>query len=211
MANPKSQIRNPKCRPVIGLVGGIGSGKSTVAAQFARLGCAVVDADRMGHALLAEPAIRGALVARFGGKILGADGRIDRRLLGQEAFASPEHLEALNSVVHPALWPRVRRAILDARRRADVRAVVVDAALLLEKGLDTLCDRVVYLHAPKEVRRARIASSRGWRPSEVARREAMQISLKAKRQRADYTVDNRSSPEHTLEQVRTILSRLLKE
>jgi len=196
---------------VVGLVGGIGSGKSTVAAQFADLGCAVVDADRMGHALLEEPAIRRALVARFGRKILGEGGRIDRRLLGQEAFASAERLEALNSIVHPELWPRVRRAILQARRRRGARAVVVDAALLLEKGLDALCDCVVYLHAPREVRRARTRASRGWRPSEVARREAAQISLKAKRQRADYTVDNRSSPEHTLEQVRTILSRLLKE
>lgn len=202
---------DPERKPVIGLVGGIGSGKSSVAAQCAELGCAVVDADRMGHALLRERAVRDALRTRFGEKVLGPDGQIDRRLLAQEAFADAESLEALNSIVHPELWPRVRQAIERARRRADVRAVVVDAALLLEKELDTLCDLVVYLDVPKEVRRARIVSTRGWRPSEVARREAMQISLKTKRKRADYIIDNSSSPEHTFDQIRTILSRMVKE
>jgi len=211
MTTPKPSQHDPHRLPVIGLVGGIGSGKSTVAALFAKLGCIVIDADRMGHALLEEPAVRDALVARFGEKILGENGRIDRRLLADQAFAGRDGLESLNSVVHPELWKRFRAAVADARGRTDARAVVLDAALLMEKALDSLCDLVVYLETPEEVRRARVAETRPWRSTEVAHREAMQISLKAKRQRADTVIDNSSSLEHTLEQVRSVLSRLLKE
>jgi len=211
MTTPKPSQHAPPRLPVIGLVGGIGSGKSTVAALFAKLGCIVIDADRMGHALLEEPAVRDALVARFGEKILGENGRIDRRLLADQAFAGRDGLESLNSVVHPELWKRFRAAVADARGRTDARAVVLDAALLMEKALDSLCDLVVYLETPEEGRRARGAETRPWRSTEVAHREAMQISLKAKRQRADTVIDNSSSLEHTLEQVRSVLSRLLKE
>jgi len=195
-------------RPVIGLLGGIGAGKSLVAAQFAQCGCAVVDADRIGHKLLERPGIRRALVKHFGKRILNASGVVDRRLLAAVAFASPENLRALEAIVHPELWRRVKAAV-QAARRTGVPAVVLDAALILEKGLDRLCDYLVYIEAPAEVRRARMRQSRGWDASETTRREAIQVSLKVKRHRADYVVDNRTSPEHTLEEVRTILSRMV--
>lgn len=217
MPNPPSEIRNlpagrqvqnPKpLRPVIGLLGGIGSGKSLVAAQFRQFGCAVVDADAVGHVLLAEPAIRDGLRQRFGDGILDASGGIDRRALGRRAFADDESRLALESIVHPELWRRVRLAV-DEARRTDVPAVVLDAALILEKGLDTLCRVLVYIEVPKTLRRARVLQTRGWDPEEADRREASQVSLKTKQQRADFHIDNGSSPEHTLDQVRTILSRV---
>jgi len=208
--NPKSETRNPtsKAPPVIGLVGGVASGKSFVAAQFARLGCAVVDADRIGHELLKDPAIRSRLRERFGEKIFGPSGEVDRRLLGRTAFADRENLKSLNSITHKDLWSRVRRALTEARRQ-DVPAVVLDAALILEKGLDSLCDVVLYVEAPEEVRRTR-AQHRGWDPGELSRREAVQISLKAKRERADYIIENRTSPEYTFDQVQSVLSDVTK-
>ena len=99
---------------------------------------------------------------------------------------------------------------MEAARRTDVPAVVLDAALILEKGLDKLCDALVYIEAPLEVRRARAREARGWDPSETARREAVQVSLKIKQDRADYTIDNGTSPEHTFEQVQRILAQLTK-
>jgi len=208
---PQSEIRNPqsKGRPVIGLMGGIGAGKSLVAAQLAAMGCAVVDADRIGHDLLDEEGIRRAIRERFGPEVFDAAGRVDRGRLGERVFASGEDREALERIVHPELWRRVQEAV-EAGRRREVPAVVLDAALVMEKGLDRWCDVVVYIKASEETRRSRASRSRGWDASEVARREGTQVSLKTKQERADYTIDNESSPEHTFEQVREILSRIVK-
>ena len=210
MTTPHSKLRTPhSLPPVIGLVGGVASGKSFVAAQFAKLGCAVVDADRLTDDLLRDPATRQALGKRFGKEIFSSSGEVDRGRLADKVFADREALEALNSLMHPELCARIRRA-LHAARRLDVPAVILDAALILEKRLDRLCDYVVYIKASAEVRRTRAQESRGWPPAEVARREAAQVSLKAKRQRADYIVENNTSPEHTQEQIRRILARVGK-
>ena len=208
---PQSEIRNPqsKGRPVIGLMGGIGAGKSLVAAQLAAMGCDVVDADRIGHDLLDEEGIRRAIRERFGPEVFDAAGQVDRRRLGDRVFADPLDREALEEIVHPELWRRVRKAVA-AGRQGEAPAVVLDAALLLEKGLDRWCDVMVYIEASEETRRSRAARSRGWDASEVARREGTQVSLKTKQERADYTIDNESSPEHTFEQVREVLSRIVK-
>ena len=209
-ATPHFALGTPHSgRPVIGLAGGIASGKTFVAQQFAGLGCAVVDADRMGHELLEKPEVRQALRRRFGKEIFDPSGQVNRQQLGAVAFSSRERLETLNSIVHKDLWPKVVQAVQAACRR-DVPAVVLDAALILEKGLDKLCTVVLYIEAPEEVRRIRARQQRGWEPAEVTRREAVQVSLKAKRERADYIIDNSRSPEHTLEQIRRILSCIAK-
>ncbi|HUU09232.1 MAG TPA: dephospho-CoA kinase [Phycisphaerae bacterium] len=208
MANPKSGIPNPKSPPpVIGLVGGIGAGKSLVAAQLAQLGCAVVDADRIAHEVLAEPAVRQAVRDRFGGEVFDAAGEVDRGRLAERVFADADSRRALEALVHPEICCRARQAV-EAARAGGARAVVLDAALILEKGLDSLCDVVLYIKVPAQVRQRRVEGARGWAPSEIARREAFQVSLKTKQQRADYTVDNSASPEHTCEQIRAILLRI---
>ena len=210
MSTPHSELRTPhSLPPVIGLVGGVAAGKSFVAAQFEKLGCAVVDADRLTDDLLREPATRQALGKRFGKEIFTPSGEVDRRRLADLAFADREALEALNSLMHPELCARIRLAI-DAARRQDIPAVILDAALILEKRLDRLCDYVVYIRASEEVRRTRAQESRGWPPAEVARREAAQVSLKAKRERADYIIEINTSPERTPEQIRRILARVGK-
>ena len=204
-ARSRAPARKPP--PVIGLLGGVGAGKSLVAAQFAEFGCKVVDADRIGHELLSEPAVRRALRRRFGGAIFDSRGRVNRRRLADAVFDRRDQLRALERIVHPTLWSRVRQA-LAAARRTRRPAVILDAALILEKGLDKLCDVMLYIQVPAKVRRVRAMQARGWSPSEVSRREAFQVSLKTKRNRADYVIDNSTSPEHTLAQVRTILSRV---
>jgi dephospho-CoA kinase len=208
-ANPKSEIRNPKSEvPVIGLVGGVAAGKSLVAGHFAQLGCAVVDADRIGHELLAEPAIRDRIRERFGPGVLDGSGRVDRQRLGEAVFSSPKGLRDLEAIVHPILWRRVAEAVQAARTRPGAPAVVLDAALILEKGLDKLCDCMVYVEAEEGTRQRRARQDRGWDPPELARRERAQHPLKFKRGRADYCVDNNTTPERTLDQVRMILKRI---
>jgi len=216
-STPHSALRIPHSVPVIGLLGGVGAGKSLVAAQLAKFGCKVVDADRIGHELLTEPAIRTKVRRRFGDGVMDARGYVNRRRLAAEVFADHRKLTALERIVHPTLWRRVRKALGAARRNQAGRrqkmrppAVVLDAALILEKGLDKLCDVMLYIDVPAKVRRLRAMRARGWSPSEVSRREACQVSLKTKRNRADYVIDNRTSPQHTLAQVRTFLLRVAK-
>ncbi len=207
---PKSKIQNPKSEvPVVGLVGGIASGKTFVARQFASLGCEVVDADAIVHDLLGEEAIREEIRETLGEEALDASGRVDRERLGRTVFADPEKRERLEGIVHPPTIERIREAVEAARRRPEAPAVVLDAPLILEKGLDRLCDRIVYIEAEEGVRQARARERRGWDASELARRERTQLPLKSKRARADYVIENRTTPERTLDQVRTTLSRVL--
>ncbi|MEA3367709.1 MAG: dephospho-CoA kinase [Planctomycetota bacterium] len=208
MCNPKSAIRNPKsAAPVIGLLGGLGAGKTTVAQMFAEEGCRVVDADRIAHEVLQQADVKDQVRESFGDEVFGPDGAVDRDRLGRQVFADAGRRQILERIVHPPILARMRQAV-EAAGAAAPAAVVIDAPLILEKGLAGWCDYMVYVKVPAEVRYRRLRQARGWSPSEVQRREASQISLKNKRGRADYIIDNSASPEHTLEQVRRILVHL---
>ena len=194
--------------PIIGIVGGIGSGKSALAAAFEELGCVRLDADKVGHQVLARPEVRCELVAEFGREILDADKRIDRSRLAAVAFASDEAAQRLNEIVGGALWPEFRRRALEAADHADgqVRAVVLDAALLYESETNEICDGVVFVDAPDDVRRERIAESRGWDWEEIRRREKRQFALSRKRQMADEACTNTGGLDHLREQARELLT-----
>jgi len=180
---------------VIGLLGGIGSGKSEVAARIAERGGSLIDADRIGHELLREPATKEQVRALWGEGVFDASGEVDRGRLSAAVFA-PEGegrgpgIEALNAIVHPELVQRVEEAVAGARREVRVPWVVMDAALLLEWGLGGLCDVLVFVEAPEEERRGRVAAARGWSAEEVRRREVQQLPLREKRARADRVVEN---------------------
>jgi len=205
---PHSALRIPHSRPpVIGLVGGVGSGKSTVARMMADEGCRVVDADRIAHEVLGRPEVRAAVRQAFGEGVFGPDGQVDRPRLGEAVFSDPAARERLERIVHPPILDRLR-AELDEARRAGPPAVVLDAPLILEKDLAKECDCVVYIRVPAAVRYRRLREARGWSRAEAERRDASQVSLKVKQNRADYIIDNSASPEHTLEQIRQILARV---
>ncbi|MFO8011754.1 MAG: dephospho-CoA kinase [Phycisphaerae bacterium] len=208
MANPKSEIRNPKSPvPVIGLLGGVGAGKSTVAQMMAEEGCRVVDADRIAHAVLREDDVKNAIRDAFGDAVFDSGGEVDRERLGRAVFDDPGRREALERIVHPRILARMRDEV-EAAGAEHPPAVVIDAPLILEKGLAKWCDSMVYISVPAEVRHRRLREARGWSPSEIQRRDASQIPLKNKRRRADSTIDNSASPEHTREHVRRVLARL---
>jgi dephospho-CoA kinase len=184
---------------VIGLIGGIGAGKSRVAALLAaEHGAFVVDADAVGHALLEQRPVRDLVVSRFGPGILDqsreeegpAAPRIDRRALGAVVFSDPKALAQLEAILHPRMRRTFARVIARETRRGRARAVVIDAAILLEAGWDTLCDRVVFVDAPRDLRLSRLAASRGWTAEALDAREAAQWPLDRKRARADAVVVN---------------------
>lgn len=174
----------------IGLIGGVASGKSAVARCFTDLGAALLDADRVGHEVLREPAVIEQLVARWGPTILTEAGEINRSAVAKIVFAPGNEAERefLNSVSHPRIGARLA-AELDRLRAAKCPAVVLDAALLLEAGWGHLCDQIVFVEVPFEQRLAR-ARSRGWDVGELTRREATQLPLVEKKRRSTTWIDN---------------------
>jgi dephospho-CoA kinase len=188
---------------VIGILGGVAAGKSLVARQLDALGAGLLDADRAGHEVLRLPQIEAAARERWGPAIFGRDGRIDRRRLGGIVFADPpqgiRERAYLEQLTHPEIG-RMLAQQAEAVAAAGKPAAVLDAPLLLEAGWDKLCEKLVFVDAPREVRLAR-ALARGWTSEEFASREGAQESLDSKRERADVVVDNSGSPQQTQAQV----------
>ena len=196
---------------VVGLLGGIGSGKSLVARMLQDLGCAVIDADALGHELLNRPAIVDALVERFGGGIIAADGAVIRSALAELAFADAESLSALNAIMHRPLREWIVERIEQVRRdRGGEGVIVLDAALLLETDWHKLCDTLVYVDCDQENRRRRVTAARGWSAGELARREKLQKSLDKKRESSDHVIGNNSSVSHLRQQVRLFYLQLVE-
>jgi dephospho-CoA kinase len=190
---------------VIGLLGGMGSGKSRVAAEFARHGTCIVNADQFGHEALRQPAIRDELVRHWGREILDENGEIVRGRVARIVFADDAQRQTLEAAVHPYIARRIREEIEKAQNDPRVKLVVLDAAIMLETGWDKVCDRLVYVHAPRAARLRRLADQRGWTEKEVDAREHAQMSLTEKASRADSAIDNADSPESLAQQVDDLL------
>ena len=177
----------------IGLVGGVASGKSLVAKMLVELGAGLLDADRTGHAVLAEDAeVRNTLRQRWGDTIIAANGQIDRSAVAKRVFATSEAGAADRKFLEDLLHPRIRRRLNHLRDQFAAEgkpAVVLDAPLLLEAGWGPLCDFVLMVDVPRALRLER-ARSRGWTDAEFARREAAQWPADEKRRLADAVLPN---------------------
>lgn len=189
---------------VLGLVGGIAAGKSAVAALFAAHGLEVVDADLLARAAAQQPAAVQAIAAAFGAAIT-RDGAIDRAALASLVFADPDARARLEAILHPPILAAIE-ARLHAARAAG-RSVLLDAPLLLETGLDRLCDTVVLVDAAAATRAAR-AHARGWTEAAWQQREAAQAPLAAKAARAAFVVHNDGDLQTTAAQVAAVLAAL---
>jgi dephospho-CoA kinase len=190
---------------VVGLIGGIGSGKSQVAAAFARHGARIIAGDQLAHAALRDPDVRARVAARWGQELLGDDGEIDRRRLAAIVFADPVELKALEAITHPWIRQRIRAEVEAARQDPQVPLIVLDAAIMLEAGWNDVCDRLIFIDAPRAVRLERLARQRGWTEKEVDARERAQLPLTAKVVRADHVLENSASLEHLNRQVDDLL------
>jgi len=173
---------------LIGLTGQIGAGKSTVAKYLQRLGAVIVDADQIGRDLLDKNvAVKRSLVRSFGRNIVDRSGTINRRALALAAFETETSRKNLNRIVHPPLLKELRRKV-----RANLHAnkiVVIDAALLLEWGLDKKVDSVVVVRAPLDIRLRRMIE-RGFARADVIRRMRRQMNWSEFDQRADVVISN---------------------
>ena len=196
--------------PVIGLLGGIGSGKSTVARAFAQLGCGIVDADALARAALQSDAVRQTLVEWWGSAVLDQAGAVDRAAVARIIFEAPSQKHRLEALIHPRV--REGRARLHARFHDDpaIRAIVEDCPLLLETGLDKECDVLVFVEASQVTRLARVMNSRGWSESELLRREKNQMPLDRKRAVANYVVVNDAEACEPSTSVSRVLSLILQ-
>src|SRR5688572_10924643 len=194
---PDRRARPPAERSlVLGVLGGISSGKSTAARLLAGPEGVVISADELAREALDSPAVLARVRERFGAEVVGPDGRADRAALARLVFDGErceELRRELESWTHPLVRARIEER-LSAARAAGVPRIVLDVPLLLENdaqhGLGRLCDVLVFVdvHAAERERRAR--RDRGWKSGEVARREATQLPLSEKKKRAHHILSN---------------------
>jgi dephospho-CoA kinase len=196
---------------IIGILGGVASGKSAVAEQFVRLGARVLDADRAGHEALRLPHVEAAARRRWGDAVFGPDGRIDRARLARIVFAAGAEGQRERNYLEQLTHPEITRLLNEqaAAMAAGTAVAVLDAALMMEAGWDKLCEKMVFVEAPREARLTR-AMARGWSEEDFAAREGAQESLNRKRMRADAIIDNSGSPEQTRAQVEQFWSSLIR-
>jgi dephospho-CoA kinase len=192
---------------VVGLTGGIASGKSTVTAMFRELGAAVIDADEVAREVV-EPGTPGlAEVARRFPGVVDASGRLDRAALGRRVFGDPAERRALEAILHPRIREEVARRT-EALSRTGVTLVLYDAALLIENGLHRGMDGVIVVWAPESLQRSRLAARDGLDEAAITARLAAQLPLADKRAHATWVVDNGGALDETRAQVRRIWDQI---
>lgn len=193
---------------VLGLVGQVCSGKSTVARLLEQAGAQLLDADEVVRALYQTDQVRTEVAELFGPGVLAPDGNVDRQAIARRVFQQPALLRQLTERI---LWPRTGRRIgqcIDQFRRRSGRRdlLVLDAPTLFEAGRAGWCDRILLVTAPLE-RRLRWAQQRGWSPVELQRREAALMPLEQKRDRADVILHN----DMPLQELRSRVERLRRQ
>ncbi|RKY32959.1 MAG: dephospho-CoA kinase [Candidatus Omnitrophota bacterium] len=199
----KRQKENKKI--VIGITGGLGTGKSTVVRMLKSYGAAVIDADQIAHGII-KPGkkIYLKLVETFGKKILGRNKNIDRKKLARAAFRNKNSLRKLNLIMHPEIIQAIKEGIKKSPRKA----VVVDAPLLIEAGLRGLVDKIIVVRAERETQLKRLLGKRRLTKKDIARRIKVQMPLEKKFCFADFIIDNSGSREKTRRQVAGIWKTL---
>lgn len=188
---------------IAGILGGIGSGKSTLSAMFVECGGVSIDADRLGHEVLRESEVMVEIRREFGSGVFGENGWIDRsrlaRIVFEESPTGRARLAALEGMTHPRISIAIDRRIQELRSTG-VSVVILDAPVLLKARWDRFCDHLIFVDCPQDQRRQRVLR-RGWTEEEWLRREASQESLEYKRSRCDIVIDNGGELSQTRAQV----------
>jgi dephospho-CoA kinase len=198
-------------KPIIGLAGGIGAGKSEVARLLGRLGAAVVEADEVNREELRRPETIETLTRWWGRDVLCGPRELNRQRIAEIIFADSEQRKRLERWIHPRLAARRQERIAAYQAELRVRAIALDAPLLFEAGLADDCDVIVFVEADRAVRLARVARDRGWTEEELDRRENAQKPLEFKRDCADYVVSNNSGLDALAAQVTRVFSHILTQ
>jgi dephospho-CoA kinase len=198
-------------KPIIGLTGGIGAGKSLIAQMLAEAGCMVISSDEIIRLAYKDSMIKQTLRKWWGGMIFSPDGCVDRSAVARKVFSRPEDRKKLEQLLHPYANQVRERMMQQAAEDPNIVAFVWDTPLLIETGLNRLCDKVVYVEAPIEARLARVKEARGWSEQELAERENLQLPLDKKKEISDYCISNTADADYARGQVRDTLTRILAE
>ena len=194
---------------MIGILGGMYSGKSTVAAELAKLGCAVIDADSISHQLLEEKDVLKKVVRIFGKEILDDKGKIDRSALANRVFGDPAKLAILTGILHPLIMVRVEQLIAQYSPQPTIRAIVLDIPLLVEVDWEKRCDHVIFVDCAPPIRLERAKNKGVFEADQLKIRENLQISLDKKKRIADNIVDNNSDLSGLSKQIASIFSTIV--
>lgn len=198
---------------IVGIVGGIASGKSVVSGCFEEKGAFVLDADRAGHEVLRQQDVRDQIRNIWGDSVFQMDGQVDRKRLGQIVFARQgggEELVKLERITHPEIKQLLEDQIQHLLSEGEYPLAILDAPVLFKAGWDQFCNSIVFVESSYENRLAR-AQQRGWSQAEFDQRESSQVPLDQKRSRADYTVTNDDSIDSVIQQVARIWNQLLPD
>ncbi len=194
---------------VIGITGGIASGKSTIAEMLESLGANLIDADKICHELINNKDITHEITKRWGSHIQDNHGNIKRNALAEIVFTDRKEVSALNSIIHPKAIKRIKSNIAKLRVEAATKAIVLDAALLVESNLVDICDVVLFVNTEKDRCKTRVQNTRKWPLDEIAKREKFQGLLPQKREISDVIINNNDSKEDTLNQVKDFWSQFI--
>lgn len=197
---------------IIGLTGGIVSGKSTVARMFKDLGAKIVDADKLGHkVILPQGAAWKRIIKIFGKDILQKDQTINREKLGKIVFANQNLLKKLNKITHPEIIKLIKKEINLAKddSKEEKKILIIDAALVYETKIDRLMDKIIVVYLDEEEQLKRLIKRNNLSKKEALQKIKSQIPLKEKIEIADYVIDNSNSLGKTKEQVETIWQKII--
>ncbi|OME24869.1 dephospho-CoA kinase [Paenibacillus odorifer] len=194
---------------IIGLTGGIASGKSTVSALLVNKGARLVDADVIAReVMLPGHKVLAAAAKQFGKEILFSDGTLNRAKLGEIVFQDPVALQTLNNLTHPAIRQEIKNRMYSMEQEEPKRLIIVDIPLLFESGLETLFHEIVVVYVPREVQITRLMERNRLSLEEAEARLNAQMDIEQKRNKADYIIDNSGDLAYTEQQVAVFWDRL---
>jgi dephospho-CoA kinase len=197
-------------KPVIGLLGGIGSGKSSVASILGDLGCAVIDADQLAREVMDDKDIVDTVKVVFGPEILTSDGTINRAKLAENVFSDMAMLERLTAIIHPPVLKQTERLLAEYLAAPSVSAVVLDVPLLMEANWHKRCDILVFVESELSIRQQRVKRNGRFSADQIKKRENFQISLEKKKEIAQYSIQNNSDLSDLAGQVAQVYSAIMK-
>ena len=197
---------------LVGLTGGIATGKSTVSEMLRRLGCEIIDADRLARDVVEpeQPAWK-QIVADFGRGVVNADGTLDRKKLGAIVFADPDRRKRLEAITHPAIRARFQARLDELAAQGFAGIVVFDAPVMIESGGYRNMDRLVVVVTDEATQASRLRTRDGTDDAEGRRKVASQMPLAEKAKLADYVIDNSGAPEATAAEVRRVFAALMAD
>lgn len=193
---------------IIGLTGGIASGKSTVSEELQRLGAAIVDADKVAWQLAApHQPIWQAYVLRYGKSVINDDDSLNRQAVAERVFSNKDELKWMNEMAHPLIRAEMFRQIDDLRQKekdGDNTVVILDVPLLFEGGWQSMTDETWLVYTSEQNQIARLKLRNGIEEAEARKRIASQMSLSEKKKLADFTISNNGTKDELLEKIRTL-------